>query len=68
MRVDWCVSSWFRIKNTHSLTLTALQETLSKKNSPLAHWPSSHPLGCLFSFFSFFLRRAARQRKKRQEG
>ena len=22
MRVDWCVSSWFRIKNTHSLTLT----------------------------------------------
>ena len=21
MRVDWCVSSWFRIKNTHSLTL-----------------------------------------------
>ena len=21
MRVDWCVSSWFRIKNTHSHTL-----------------------------------------------
>ena len=21
MRVDWCVSSWFRIKNTHTLTL-----------------------------------------------
>ena len=21
MRVDWCVSSWFRIKNTHSLAL-----------------------------------------------
>ena len=20
MRVDWCVSSWFRIKKTHSLT------------------------------------------------
>ena len=20
MRADWCVSSWFRIKNTHSLT------------------------------------------------
>ena len=20
MRVDWCVSSWYRIKNTHSLT------------------------------------------------
>ena len=22
MRVDWCVSSWFRIKNTHTLTHT----------------------------------------------
>ena len=22
MRVDWCVSSWFRIKNTHSHTHT----------------------------------------------
>ena len=20
MRVDWCVSSWFRIKNTHTTT------------------------------------------------
>ena len=26
MRVDWCVSSWFRIKNTHSLTATAAEE------------------------------------------
>ena len=24
MRVDWCVSSWFRIKNTHSLTTLGL--------------------------------------------
>ena len=24
MRVDWCVSSWFRIKNTHSLSLPPL--------------------------------------------
>ena len=24
MRVDWCVSSWFRIKNTHSLTPSLL--------------------------------------------
>ena len=24
MRVDWCVSSWFRIKNTHSLTHSRL--------------------------------------------
>ena len=23
MRVDWCVSSWFRIKKTHSHTLLA---------------------------------------------
>ena len=23
MRVDWCVSSWFRIKNTHSHTIHA---------------------------------------------
>ena len=26
MRVDWCVSSWFRIKNTHSLTHTPVRE------------------------------------------
>ena len=24
MRVDWCVSSWFRIKNTHSHTMMYL--------------------------------------------
>ena len=24
MRVDWCVSSWFRIKNTHSLTMESV--------------------------------------------
>ena len=28
MRVDWCVSSWFRIKNTHSLTTHSREETL----------------------------------------
>ena len=28
MRVDWCVSSWFRIKNTHSLTSHSLGGTL----------------------------------------
>ena len=27
MRVDWCVSSWFRIKNTHSLTHTCESES-----------------------------------------
>ena len=26
MRVDWCVSSWFRIKNTHFLTHTNIPE------------------------------------------
>ena len=31
MRVDWCVSSWFRIKNTHSLTQ---QSTLASHVSP----------------------------------
>ena len=28
MRVDWCVSSWFRIKNTHSLTPVREGETI----------------------------------------
>ena len=30
MRVDWCVSSWFRIKNTHSHshTLASILEVL----------------------------------------
>ena len=26
MRVDWCVSSWFRIKNTHSHSLSVRGE------------------------------------------
>ena len=29
MRVDWCVSSWFRIKNTHSLTHVTDYATVS---------------------------------------
>ena len=29
MRVDWCVSSWFRIKNTHSLTHRELTTSLA---------------------------------------
>ena len=33
MRVDWCVSSWFRIKNTHSLTHLYL-------NGRCWHWGS----------------------------
>ena len=35
MRVDWCVSSWFRIKNTHSLT----------------HYFELSLVGCLVSLF-----------------
>ena len=40
MRVDWCVSSWFRIKNTHSLTDSEAARTRSivarKRSSPPA--------------------------------
>jgi len=32
MRVDWCVSSWFRIKNTHSHTLGTC---VRRKTNPL---------------------------------
>ena len=34
MRVDWCVSSWFRIKNTHSLTQYFRLFTHTKRVSP----------------------------------
>jgi len=43
MRVDWCVSSWFRIKNTHSLTTGSTRAVLP-----------SLPC-CLFFFFLFRL-------------
>ena len=33
MRIDWCVSSWFRIKNTHSLTFCFVaSKTLAELN------------------------------------
>ena len=51
MRVDWCVSSWFRIKNTHSLT------HLSLKSLCGGGVPSSHPsLGLSVFFLSFYTR------------
>ena len=31
MRVDWCVSSWFRIKNTHSLREREREELKREK-------------------------------------
>ena len=34
MRVDWCVSSWFRIKNTHS-------NSLAHPRAPRGHEPSA---------------------------
>ena len=33
MRVDWCVSSWFRIKNTHSLTHNVQRCRVSAKKN-----------------------------------
>ena len=36
MRVDWCVSSWFRIKNTHSLT-HAPYTMLRNKSDPTGY-------------------------------
>ena len=102
MRVDWCVSSWFRIKNSLSLAVPwstwsvpsphsslsrlggavggravrrgpCVGETATKvrsqgtigfvllttkalsKKKELKFHSSLPPLGCLFSFFSFFL-------------
>ena len=38
MRVDWCVSSWFRIKNTHSLTHTPPSRRAARARAPSAFW------------------------------
>ena len=47
MRVDWCVPSWFRIKNTHSLTHRPLSPRVSTSGSgfPLAAQNAPSPLG-----------------------
>ena len=45
MRVDWCVSSWFRIKNTHSLTLCDAKVICAVLLPPLV-WRV-----CFLSFF-----------------
>ena len=36
MRVDWCVTSWFRIKNTHSHALFRRSCRSGAKNKVLA--------------------------------
>ena len=48
MRVDWCVSSWFRIKNTHSLTRCCMSRGeircrpfFDRRNSNGARLPAS---------------------------
>ena len=47
MRVDWCVSSWFRIKNTHSLThsgvVTGSKPTLAFTCYPPVPKPDASP-------------------------
>ena len=49
MRVDWCVSSWFRIKNTHSLTRAlpcrfVVKERKKKENrKPREGWEDGTP-------------------------
>ena len=46
MRVDWCVSSWFRIKNTHSHTRSFLigcpQDPKKEKKKEMGHPRSQH--------------------------
>ena len=42
MRIDWCVSSWFRIKNTHSLTFCFVaSKTLAELNIQTGQPPPS---------------------------
>ena len=51
MRVDWCVSSWFRIKNTHSLThylrrllgLKKEKKERKKTDNPREGWEDGTP-------------------------
>jgi len=44
MRVDWCVSSWFRIKNTHTLTPPQGRGLIAR-----SRYRASGPLGALLS-------------------
>ena len=60
MRVDWCVSSWFRIKNTHSLPTTVSIWVLLKAGQggrlPAAALPAMVELKeCLASLHSAIL-------------
>ena len=51
MRVDWCVSSWFRIKNTHSRKPLVCGETSSSPSQRAAphspQQPEALPQHCL---------------------
>ena len=38
MRVDWCVSSWFRIKNTHSLTHSRNSRAHEPRTDGIRSW------------------------------
>ena len=64
MRVDWCVSSWFRIKNTHSLTHSRVSLSVKcgvfKNTHALQSAPSTHSLTSLT--FGQVRRAAARMR------
>ena len=70
MRVDWCVSSWFRIKNTHSHLSTALTHPTpwflssgrtSYGTSRVRHTHSVHSVLSLSSVLgAFWLAHAAR--------
>ena len=52
MRVDWCASSWFRIKNTHSNVTLEVEPAFRPPIPPLA-----------VSFLSFFTRTSNAHRR-----
>ena len=54
MRVDWCVSSWFRIKNTHShyIHTYTLKKEINKDN-PREGWETHTHTVVRASYFSF---------------
>ena len=42
MRVDWCVSSWFRIKNTHSHQTRVQSAPPARLSEALRRWSTNH--------------------------
>ena len=60
MRVDWCVSSWFRIKNTHSLTQPTPNNPTQPSHKPTQSTILKLGLGALegrTDFYSVQIRR-----------